>query len=77
MVSFVASLVAMTSASQEDRAVWPCRTVFQESGPPERRTRKPLRERNLNSSTSVPSGTELPSWEPQHASLYVVSSRAV
>ena len=38
---------------------------------------KPMRERNLNSSTSVPSVTKLPSLEPKNVSLYVVISQSV
>lgn len=43
-------------------------------GPPERQTRRPESERNLNSSSGVPSLTALPNWPPQQASLEAVSS---
>ena len=66
------SFVARISASKELWAVCSWRIDFHAIGPPLRQITKPERERNLNSSRGVPSGTELPIWLPQHASLKAV-----
>ena len=67
------SLVAITSASHELSAVWFWRIDFHAMGPPLRQMIKPDRDRSLNNSIGVPSGTVLLIWPPQQASLNAVS----
>ncbi len=69
--------VARISASQELRDVHTWRSLTHPIGPPFLKTMPPLMLQHLKSGSNVPLAMELPSCEPQQASLYaeIVSNR--
>jgi hypothetical protein len=66
---FVARILALHELSE----VQSWQSVFQVIGLPEQNMMAPLILRNLKRGSCVPSQIALPIWEPQQASLYVVS----
>jgi hypothetical protein len=65
-------LVAQILALHELREVQSWLLAFQAIGPPERMTMPPLMLWNLKRGSWMPSQMALPSYDPQHESLYVV-----
>jgi hypothetical protein len=65
-------LVAQILALHELREVQSCWLAFQAIGPPERMTMALLMLQNLKRGSWMPFRTAFPSYDPQHASLYVL-----